>query len=130
MVFWETPSLVFMGNSVAAFPFSYLSLSPGFFGLLIIFHVFSMRVCHISPGAPVEGPVWDESQNILRKMLVPGALHTMSGVFSDRQMDRKQPDGWNMTLRRGEERRGHVLSVSDGPFVSACVLQSSQICDF
>ncbi len=27
MVFWETPSLVFMGNSVAAFPFSYLSLS-------------------------------------------------------------------------------------------------------
>ncbi len=61
-----------------------------------------MRVCHISPGAPVEGPVWDESQNILRKMLVPGALHTMSVVFSDRQTDRKQPDGWNMTLRRGE----------------------------
>ncbi len=47
----------------------------------------------------MEGPVWDESQNILRKMLVPGALHTMSVVFSDR----KQPDGWNMTLRGGEE---------------------------
>lgn len=113
MGLWETPSLVFMENSMSTFTFSYLSLTHTFHvfcGLLFIFLFFFHTSFSYFGG---DSPPGQEPEHSSEKTFVPGPeRRSCSSPHNERCVP------WASTAEI-RDRRWDVLSVSDGPFVSA-----------